>query len=457
MPRTQIKCPQCRQSIPADVQQVFDLSTDPAAKNKLLSGQVNVAQCPHCGFNGALSTPLVYHDPSKELLLTFVPPELNLPRDEQEKVIGGLLKQVVDNLPAEQRKGYLFSPQSAFTFQGLIERILQEDGITKEQIEGQQRRVNLIQRLAAITDEEALATVVKEEDEHIDQEFFNLLSQLVQMASAQGDEQGARALAGLQQRLLPITTVGRELQARSAEVEQVMNKLRAAGKDLTRESLLEMVIEAETDLQVEAFANMARPVMDYQFFQLLSDKIDAAEGEDQEALSSLREKLLEVTQQIDKTLQERIDMARKNVDILVGVEENLPQVVIQNLPAIDDYFLQALAIEMEEANQKNDTERLNKLKEIMEVVQDVLQAASAGPEGALLEDLLEAETPEERQEVMKENADKITPEFVESVTGFMMQLENQQDEESKELREKIRTIYREALRFSMKSQMAKES
>ena len=91
------------------------------------------------------------------------------------------------------------------------------------------------------------------------------------------------------------------------------------------------------------------------------------------------------------------------------------------------------------------------------MVQDVLQAASAGPEGALLEDLLEAETPEERQEVMKENADKITPEFVESVTGFMMQLENQQDEESKELSEKIRTIYREALRFSMKSQMAKES
>jgi hypothetical protein len=275
------------------------------------------------------------------------------------------------------------------------------------------------------------------------------------MAAAQGDEQGARALAGLQQRLLPITTVGQELQARSAEVEQVMNKLRAAGKDLTRESLLEMVIEAETDLQVEAFANMARPVMDYQFFQLLSEKIDAAEGEQQEALGSLREKLLSITQQIDKTLQERIEMARKNVDILVGVEDNLPQVILQNLPAIDDYFLQALAIEMEEANQKNETERLNKLKEIMEIVQDVLQSASVGPEGALLEELLEAETPEARQEVMKENAEQITPEFVESVTGLMMQLENQQDDESKELKEKVRTVYREALRFSMKSQMAK--
>jgi hypothetical protein len=455
MPRTQINCPQCRQPIAADVQQVFNLSEDPSAKSRLLSGQVNVAQCPHCGFNGALSTPVVYHDASKELLLTFIPPEMNLPRDEQERVIGGLINKVVDSLPAEDRKGYLFNPQAALTYQGMIERILQEDGITKEQIDEQQRRMNLIQRLAAITDEDALATVAKEEDEHIDQEFFGMLSQLIQMAAAQGDEQGATVLASLQQRLLPITTAGQELQARSQEVEVVMNKLREAGKELTRESLLEMVIEAESDLQVEAFANYARPVMDYQFFLLLSEKIDAAEGEEQENLTALREKLQSVTESIDKLLQERIEMARKNVDILLGVEENLPQVVVQNLPAIDDYFMQALMIEMEEANQKNDTERLEKLKELMDIVQDVLQAASLGPDGVLLEALLEVETPEERKEVMEENADKITPEFIESVTGLMMQLENSEDSQSNEMKDKVRTVYREALRFSMKSQMEK--
>lgn len=455
MPRTQINCPQCRQPIAADVQQVFNMSEDPSAKSRMLSGQVNVAQCPHCGFNGALSTPVVYHDASKELLLTFVPPEMNLPRDEQERVIGGLIKQVVDSLPSEERKGYLFNPQSSLTYQGMIERILQEDGITKEQIDEQQRRMNLIQRLAAITDEEALATVAKEEDEHIDQEFFGMLSQLIQMAAAQGDEQGATVLASLQQRLLPITTAGQELQARSQEVEAVMNKLREAGEELSRESLLEMVIEAESDLQVEAFANYARPVMDYQFFLLLSEKIEAAEGEDQEKLTALREKLQTVTEAIDKVLQERIEMARKNVDILLGVEENLPQVVVQNLPAIDDYFMQALMIEMEEANQKDDTERLEKLKELMDIVQDVLQTASLGPDGVLLEALLEVETPEERKEVMEENADKITPEFIESVTGLMMQLENSEDEQTKEMKEKVRTVYREALRFSMKSQMEK--
>jgi len=455
MPKTQINCPQCRQPITADIEQIFDVGADPGAKNRLLSGQANVAICPHCGFNGALSTPLVYHDPAKELLLTFVPPELTLPRDEQERVIGGMINKVVDALPAEQRKGYLFSPQTALTFQGLIERILEEDGVSKEMIEDQQRRVNLIQRLAAITDDEALAIVVKEEDPHIDDEFFGMLSQLIQMAASQGDQEGAQQLASLQQRLLPITTVGKELQERSAEVEKVMGKLREAGKELTREKLLKMVLTAESDIQVEAYVGLARPGMDYQFFQQLSEKIDAAEGEEKERLAKLREKLLEITQKIDQQFQERVNMARQNVEILLKVEDNLPQVILQNIQAIDDYFLQALILEIEEAKEKGDQERLKKLQNLMEVVQDVAQSASLGPEGVLLEALLEVETPEERREIMEENADKITPEFIEAVTSFMMQLENSKDDQAKQMKDQVRTVYREALRFSMKTQMSK--
>jgi hypothetical protein len=195
--------------------------------------------------------------------------------------------------------------------------------------------------------------------------------------------------------------------------------------------------------------------MDYQFFQQLSEKIEAAEGDEKVRLTELRQTLLETTSQIDEQMQERINMARQNVQILLKVEENLPEVVVQNIQAIDDYFLQALVIETEEAKQKGDQERVKKLQQIMEVIQDVLQTASMGPEGVLLEALLEVETPEERKAIMEENADKITPEFIEAVTGFMMQLENSKDEQAKQMSDQVRTIYREALRFSMKSQMSK--
>ena len=96
MPQTQISCPRCRQPITANVEQLFDVTYEPASKQRLLSGQSNRAQCPHCGYDGRLATPIVYHDNEKELLLTFFPPELGMPLNEQEKLMGPLIKQVVD-------------------------------------------------------------------------------------------------------------------------------------------------------------------------------------------------------------------------------------------------------------------------------------------------------------------------------------------------------------------------
>jgi hypothetical protein len=116
----------------ADVQQLFDLADNPTDKQKLLSGAVNVAHCPNCGFEGQLATPLVYHDPEKELLLTFFPSEMGMAMGDQERVLGPMIKQVVDRLPQEKRKAYLLQPKAMLTYQTLVEKILEADGITKE-------------------------------------------------------------------------------------------------------------------------------------------------------------------------------------------------------------------------------------------------------------------------------------------------------------------------------------
>ena len=147
MPKMQINCPNCRQPVVADIEQIFDLNKDPTAKQRLLSGAVNQIACPHCGFQGAASTIIVYHDPDKELLLTYSPAELGLAHDEQERRLGTLINRVVDDLSQEKRKGYLLQPQTMLTLQGLVEHVLEADGITKEMIEAQQKRINLIQRL----------------------------------------------------------------------------------------------------------------------------------------------------------------------------------------------------------------------------------------------------------------------------------------------------------------------
>ena len=112
MPQTQISCPRCRQIIPANVEQLFDVTHEPASKQRLLSGQSNYARCQFCGYEGRIPTPVVYHDNDKELLLTFFPMELGMPINEQEKMIGPLIKQVVERLPAEKRKGLFIQSAS---------------------------------------------------------------------------------------------------------------------------------------------------------------------------------------------------------------------------------------------------------------------------------------------------------------------------------------------------------
>jgi hypothetical protein len=453
--RTQINCPQCKQPIPAEVRQLFDMAQDPSAKQRILSGQFNIANCPHCGFHGNLATQIVYHDPEKELLLSFSPPGVAISRDEQEAQIGRLINRVVDNLKPEQRKGYIFSPQAVLTMQGLVERILQEDGVTKEMLDKQKERMSLLQRLAGISDEEALQIVAEEEDKNIDEDFFRLISQLAEMSMAQGDENGAQALAQLQQRLLPITTAGKELQKQSQEVQAALKTLQDAGEGLTREKLLELVLEAPTETRLNAYVSLARQGMDYEFFQALTARIEAAEGAEQKRLEGIREALLEATAEVDSLMQQRLQVAQQNVESLLGVDqEQLQAALMQNIAAVDDFFLQALEQRYQTAKKANELAVVEKIETVIQVIQELGQAAQGGVDPEFVQSLIDA-SDDERKKLFADNADKVDDKLVEALTGLLMQFDQSEDEELKAMGDKVRAVYRDAVRHSMAANMKK--
>ena len=444
--KTQINCPNCKQPVTADIEQLFDVGADPAAKQRLLSGSFNVLQCPHCGYNGSVAAPLVYHDPEKELLLTFFPPELNVDRNEQERAIGRLIKNAIDALPQEQRKGYIFSPQATLTLQGLTERVLHEDGITKEMIDDQQKRVQLIQRLFQKSDD-SIEEIAKQEDEIIDAQFFSLLSQLIQSSAANGDQNGAQALSEIHEKLLPITTFGKKLQEQAKEVESAVKALQDAGDKLTREKLLDIVLEYTSDVQLNMLVSLARPGMDYEFFQLLTKKLESADEKQKESLTKLRETLLEMTQQLDQQLEAHLAHANQNLDALLSAED-VSETMRQNLPAIDDFFVQVLNNQYEAAMQAEDNERLEKLQIVIDVIQEI-----TSPGGALLQDLLKAADDESVQKILEDNKEQVTSTFVETLTSLLVQLESGKD---KETTEKVRKIYRRAVRMSMQASMQRK-
>lgn len=450
MPRTQINCPNCKQPILADVEQLFDVAQDRSAKAKLLSGMANFVQCQVCGYQGGLATPIVYHDPEKELLLTFVPPEVGLPRDEQERLIGSLINKVVNQLPAEKRKAYLLTPKAHLTMQGLVERILEADGVTKEMIQAQQDKLDLLQKLSTTNDETSRLKLLKDKEELVDSDLFNMLNRLLETAAATGDQNSVEQLEVIQNLLVEHTEFGKQIRYQSQEVQAAIESLQAAGQELTREKLLNLMIEAPNDLRLSALVSLSRPGMDYEFYQILSQKIENADGEEKENLSVLREKLLELSDQIDAQIELRVSRARQLLEMILK-EDDIEQAVQRNASQIDEYFLTAVRESLEAARKSGDLETSAKLNHIEELLR---QMTSQPPEIEFLEELLEVEDDQARQELLVKNQEKISPEFFQMLSGLMSQLSD--SDQDPQLVERVKTINRQVLRFSMQANLQRD-
>ena len=445
MTRTSVPCPVCRQPIIVDLTRLFDLNTDPSAKEKLLSGAANYFQCPNCQQQGIYPTPIVYHDPDKELLLTYFPPELHTPINEQEKTIGPLIKKVMDDLAPEKRKGYLFKPQTMLSQQKLFETILEADGITPEMLKAQQEKLNLLQRLAAAPEAE-LEKLITENDEQIDEELFVLLSRLVQASAASGDQEAVMALAELQKALLEHSTVGKAAAHEAAETRVAMEELQELSKKgITRENLLELLIKnADGEIRLTTIASMARGGLDYAFFQTLTDKIDQSQGDEKARLEGLRERLLHIVEAVDKAIQVQLADAQNLLDELLAAE-NIEQATQQALPRVNQMFSEVLNNAATKAQEENDVAKLTKLANIVAVLR---AASSTGAVIEIVEALLQTENEAERTKILEEAGEAINDEFSQTLTGLINQVEQQGQQP--ELLEKLKEINREVLRFTMR-------
>jgi hypothetical protein len=436
--------------IAANVEQLIDVTHEPASKQRLLSGQSNYARCPHCGYEGRLATPIVYHDNEKELLLTFFPSELGMPLNEQERMIGPLIKQVVDRLPAEKRKGYLFKPQANLTYDSMMETILNKDGITSEMIKGQQERVQFMEKLMQVTSKDVRLELIKQNEKIIDEQFFALFSRIAQNAMQSGQEPIARALIDIQTQLLEETAYGRQLKESVGELEAAQKVLQDAGKSLTREKLLDFVLESKTDSRIRAYVSLARAGMDYSFFQTLTEKIDKSSGEEKTRLEGIREKLLQYTAEADKQLEARFKQAQDFVEQLLA-HDDIEKATQANLDNFTQDAVEVVNQLLKQASDKNDYARMGKLQKMVQV----LQTASTPPEIAFIEQLLQVPDEATIEKALEQNDAMVNQQFVDALSSLVAQIESQGDNnpEAKAMSEKLTEIYRIALKRVMKKNM----
>jgi hypothetical protein len=412
----------------AEIQQLFDLNTDPDAKQKILSGAANTIQCQACGYQGLYPTPIVYHDPEKEMLLTYFPSELGVSINEQEKMVGPLIKRVVNDLPMEKRKAYLFQAQSMLTYQTMMEKILEADGVTKDMLDAQQKKLQLIQRLLSTASVDSRKEIIKQEEALIDETFFGLLNRLVEATVAQGDKQSAQQLALFQQELLQETKVGQEIQEKMKSSQKAMEDLQEAAKaGLTREKLLDLLIEAPDEIYINTLIGMVRTGLDYEFFQILSQKIDATSDPEQKTkLSSLRDFLVEVTRQIDVQIQEEKQHARETLNKILA-EVNIEVGLEKYGNELNDFFVEAVQEGLQEARKAADLEKISKLGQLNSMIEE---ASKPPAEIQFVETLLQAPDTESIKTLLNEKPEVINDEFLQLLANLINQTEQQGNQQA---------------------------
>ncbi|MCJ7566551.1 MAG: hypothetical protein MUO58_03305 [Anaerolineales bacterium] len=442
---TQILCPNCRSPIQAQVQQLIDIGQDPSAKARLLSGSFNHIQCGVCGFDGAVAVPIVYHDPQHELLLTYVPIEASMLKNEQERIIGQMIKHVSDRLPPERRKGYLFQPQTILTMEGLVGRVLEAEGITKEEIDAQRATMRLFEEVLTMP-EGQIEAFVKDHDAELDATFFQIASLALQST---GDRNAQEAMGARLEKIIEFSSFGEKLRAQEEALKEATESLQAlAEQGLTHETLLDLLVEAPNENRVVALVNLTRPALDYSFFQLITERIDRAQGDEKEHLSSLRQQILEITEELDRVQEARAAQSAALLKSLLDADD-LDQALLQALPMIDDLFLGILHSNLQAAEERKDKDLTKRLSAIDQRIRSLAQESM--PEGLkLAQRVLAIEDEEEAVKLLEESKKAIDNDLLNALVSTVQQLEAGQE---KEAAARIQKIYKHALKLSMQEKM----
>ena len=421
---TPITCPRCQTNFSADIHQIIDVGRTPQLKFDLLNGQLNVFTCPRCGTSGQLATPLLYHDPNHSLFMVYVPMELRLPHVEQEKLIGQLVKHLMDSLPPEERRGYMLNPQTIINFQTFLEKVLETEGITPDMIARQRKQGELLQTLVK-ADQEVVDILLKERAGEIDETFFAMLQQLMEAAQQQqGNPDQLVKITNLRARLYTTTETGRRLEKRETALRAFQREARKQNQ-ITPALLLKHVLINKEDVTTATSLIMAgQAAFNYDFFALLSNEIEnqARTHNKQEVkqLTQLREVLLETQKMLQEQSQQVMNEFQNTLQTLLEAPDKV-QAIQEHAVEIDETFMYLLTSFIEQAKANGQQMEAATLEHIYHLI---LQEAEnqVPPEIRLINQLVRASSEEEQRRILAENKPLVTVDFAKMLTALIKEM-----------------------------------
>jgi hypothetical protein len=414
-----VACPSCRQNYTTQVYPVVDVTEAPELKDLLLSGTLNAGICPHCGMRVEIVSPFLYVDREKQLALVLMPQELGLDNARQQALIGDLTNKVLGALPPEQRKAYLLQPRMFFSRRSLVEAVLQADGVTPEMLKALQAKGALLGELLSVADDAGrLEALVRERNADVDQDLFIMATNVLQESASTGQMPRAARAARVREAILEHSTWGQEAlaEARKQQAEQ---------KAEAQTELLEAILAAEDDEELETLLAVNRPLVDEDLYRLLTQRAEeakqAGDGEQAKRLRSLRGHIRNLTKKVDREMEEEIGESLKLLSILLEAKD-MAAAVEEHADELSPLLLQILNISAEQALEEGRRDIAARLVALERLVQDALIAQAPVPV-RLLEMLLDTKDAAKRREIMEEYRDRVNYDFLVYLDGILNEAE----------------------------------
>ena len=435
----QVQCPNCGTPFTAAVFSIVDLGGNPELRQPLLGGQINMAVCPSCGAGGPLSAPLMVHDPENEFLGVLVPSQARLQDMQMQKVIGEMSQALMRRLPNEARRGYMLQPKQYFDWESFLEPFWGFEGVTPEDLRRQRDQGELIDSLVRLANDETAMRMVLDRKKHlVDENLFALLGQVMQAYAAQRQEENLAAMRNVRQYLLDSTEAGAKIKVLEDKLREALARIRP---EMGREELLDVLLDywstgSEGERIVTTILSMTRGLVDYEFLMAVAGRIEKATDEEVRAdLMELREVILSMSQQQNNSREAMMQQAQAVLqEVLQSAdpEEKLREYA----DAVDELFLSLLASNIQQAEQKNATFAVKRLRVIYDAAMRILQEGM--PEDIrLLNQILMAEDENSVRSLLKENRAMLTPDFV----AALRELEERfRQEGSAEMADRIKAV-----------------
>ncbi|MCS7072402.1 MAG: hypothetical protein NZM00_12925, partial [Anaerolinea sp.] len=323
---------------------------------------------------------------------------------------------VMRTLPEDAPRAYLLQPKTFFTFQSLIEAILEKDGITPEMLKEQQARADLLRDLLRSTSEEDLRNKMHANDALIDATMFELLNASIEANLDMGREEAAQQLAGLQQVMIEETTYGKKIGARLAVLE-------AFQKNPSRENLIAQLTAAPDAETRESLVAAGRYLIDYLFFQTLTAQIESAEEEQKQRLIELRKEVQDIRDRLDAASRAVMQQKADLINTILTSEKPL-ETAREHADEIDDLFMSLLQANIQQAQQRGDQEMVRALSAVYQIALQIM-AERQPPEVQIINALMSMKYPEETEKLLNEIKDQVDDRLILVMGQFAEELAKQ--------------------------------